>query len=219
MQTIFVTATNTNVGKTHTTKKLIELFSHKNIKVGICKPIETGVLNEPLDATELLHTVQQYNINFKPLKPADITAYTFKLPASPFSADTQKIIKIEAIKAKIAHLQTLCDLLIIEGAGGVMVPITANYFMIDLAQELQAMTLLVTPSKLGCINDTLLSIEALKNRKMHFDWCVNLYEDKNYFQEITQPFYDEVFPHWWSSENGLENFVIKYIETQYTSSK
>ena len=210
MKSLFVTATNTNIGKTYTSIKLIELFAKQGISVGVCKPIETGVIDEPLDAKLLLESVQKYNPKFQDLKPIDITAYTFSLPASPFCADTTKSIKIETIKAKIEELQKRCDLLIIEGAGGLFVPITANYNMIDLASELNTMTLLVTPSKLGCINDTLLSIEALKNRKIEFDWTVNLFEDKEEFQQVTQPYYDEVFPRWWSLEQGIDNFVKNF---------
>ena len=92
-----------------------------------------------------------------------------------------------------------------------MVPITAEYKMIDLIEELNCKTLLVTPSKLGCINDTLLSIEALKNRNINFDWCVNLHEDKNEFQKVTQPFYDEVYPEWWSLEEKLKDFCYDYM--------
>jgi len=208
---LFVTATNTNVGKTYTTVKLIEELSKQGILVGVCKPIETGVTSEPMDAKLLLESVQRFNPNFHDLTPKDITAYTFELPASPYSADLNSVIKIESIKEKIEELQALCDLLIVEGAGGLMVPITSNYKMIDLAEALKATTLLVTPSRLGCINDTLLSIEALKNREISFDWCVNLHEDRESFAEVTQPFYDEVFPDWWSVEDGLEKFVERLL--------
>ena len=209
MKSLFVTATNTDIGKTYTTLKLIELLGKQSISVGICKPIETGVTEEPLDATLLLKQVQKYNKNFQNLKPKDITAYTFRLPSAPFCADKEKTIEIETIKRKIEELQKLCDFLIIEGAGGLFVPITANYYMIDLAKELNSPTLLVTPSKLGCINDTLLSIEALKNRDIEFDWAVNLFEDKDDFKEVTQPFYDEAFPNWWTLQEGLESFIKK----------
>ena len=207
MKTIFVTATNTNVGKSYTTIKLIESLSQQGISVGVCKPIETGVTAEPLDAKLLLESVQQYNSNFLTLSPKEITAYTFELPSAPFCADTQKQISIQTIKDKIDQLQQLCDLLIVEGAGGLMVPITQNYKMIDLAKELNSKTLLVTPSKLGCINDTELSIEALKSREIAFDWCVNIFHDKEMFQEVTQPYYDAVYPNWWSLENGLKDFI------------
>jgi dethiobiotin synthetase len=210
---LFVTATNTDVGKTFTTLKLIEAFSKKGMKVGVCKPIETGVTDMAPDAQKLLEKTQEYNANFSSLKPTDIIAYTFSLPSAPFCADSKKEIKIEHIKNKIHRLQKHCDLLIVEGAGGLMVPITATYKMIDLAQELQASILLVTPSKLGCINDTLLSIEALERRNLSFDWCVNLYENQKDFEKVTQPFYDQVFPNWWSIQNGLEIFVDKQIHS------
>ena len=210
MKTLFVTATNTNVGKTYTTIKLIESFAKQGILVGVSKPIETGVETEAPDATLLLKTVQKYNANFKDLNPLDITAYTFPLPAAPFCADIEQSIKIEHIKNKIDELKKLCDLLIVEGAGGLMVPITKTYNMIDLAQELNGMTLLVTPSRLGCINDTQLSMEALKNRNIPFDWCVNIFEDKEEFEKVTQPFYDAVFDGWWSLDEGLEGFCKAY---------
>lgn len=213
MKSLFVTATNTDIGKTYTTLKLIELFAKQGVLVGVCKPIETGVIEEPLDAKILLETVQKYNSNFKSLTPKEITAYTFSLPAAPFCADYNKVIQIETIKNKISHLETLCDLLIIEGAGGLFVPITKSYKMIDLLSDINVMTLLVTPSKLGCINDTLLSIEALKNRKVKFAWTVNLFENKEDFQKVTKPFYDEVFPNWWSIQNNLEYFVTKHIKS------
>jgi len=209
VKSLFVTATNTDVGKTYTTLKIIELLGKQGISVGICKPIETGVTKEPLDATLLLKQVQKYNKNFKSLKPKDITAYTFELPSAPFCADVNKTIKIEDIKNKIHQLAKLCDVLIIEGAGGLFVPITATYKMIDLLSELECSTLLVTPSKLGCINDTLLSIEALNNRDISFEWAVNLFEDRDDFKKVTQPFYDEVFPNWWSIQEKLENFIKK----------
>ena len=213
MKLLFVTATNTDIGKTYTTLKLIEEFSKKGIVVGVCKPIETGVVNEPIDAKILLEKVQEYNPKFTSLKPIDITAYTFPLPAAPFCADLKKSIKIEKIKEKIKEMQTLCDLLIIEGAGGLMVPITKDYKMIDLIEELDTSTLLVTPSKLGCINDTLLSIELLKNKNISFEWCVNLHEDREDFKKVTEPFYNEVFPNWWAIQNTLPSFVKKNINS------
>lgn len=210
MKLLFITATNTDIGKTYASLKLIEGFSKEKIRIGVYKPIETGVIDNPVDATKLLEKVQQYNSKFLPLKPKDITAYTFSLPASPFCADKDKIIDIEKIKQKVMELSKLCDLLIIEGAGGLMVPITRNYMMIDLAKELEASVLLVTPSKLGCINDTLLSIEMLKNRDINFDWCVNMFHDKNEFKQTTKPFYDEIFPKWWILQENLENYIKNF---------
>jgi len=210
MQSLFITATGTNVGKTHTTLQLIEALASKGFKVGVYKPIETGVTHTAPDATILLEACQKVNENFKDLNPLDITAYTFALPAAPFCADTKHIIKIEKIIEKYHTLSKLCDILLVEGAGGLLVPITKAYTMLDLITELNIKTLLVTPSRLGCINDTLLSIEALKARNIDFDWCVNLHEDRKDFKKVTQPYYDAMFEGWWNVEDELKRFISTY---------
>ncbi len=210
MQALFITATGTNVGKTYTTLKLIEAFAKQGIRVGVFKPVETGVEDEPIDAKRLLEACQKVNPAFQNLTPRDITTYTFSLPASPFCADVNREIVLEKIIEKYQKLSKLCDLLLIEGAGGLMVPIKSDFMMIDLAQRLEANVLLVTPSRLGCINDTLLSMEALESRNIRFDWCVNLYRDREDFKRVTEPFYDRVFPNWWSIEDGLDRFIRDY---------
>jgi len=207
MSSLFITATGTDVGKTHTTLKLIETLAAQGHKVGVFKPIETGVTDTAFDATILLEACKKVNENFKDFIPTDITAYTFPLPAAPFCADTKQTIEIKKIIEKHEALSKHCDILLVEGAGGLMVPITKEYMMINLIKELNAKTLLVTPSRLGCINDTILSILALNTFDIDFDWCVNLYEDKEDFKEVTQPYYDEVFPEWWSVDEGLKLFT------------
>lgn len=207
VQSLFITATGTNVGKTHTTLKLIEALASKGLTVGVFKPIETGVTSTAPDATILLQACQKVNKNFKDLSTQDITAYTFPLPAAPFCADVDETIDLQHIIDKHDELAKLCDILLVEGAGGLMVPITKEYMMINLIKDLNAKTLLITSSRLGCINDTILSILALKTFDIDFDWCVNVYEDKESFSEVTQPYYNEVFDGWWSVEEGLKRFI------------
>lgn len=210
MQSLFITATGTNVGKTHTTLQLIELLSDRGLAVGVYKPIETGVSTIAHDASLLLKVCQKVNENFRHFSPEDITAYTFPLPAAPFCADTHREIVLDKIIEKYHTLSKLCDILLVEGAGGLMVPITKDFMMIDLIQKLGSDVLLVTPSRLGCINDTLLSHEALRSRNIPFDWCVNVFEDEESFPEVTKPFYDEVFPNWWRIDRGLQRFISSY---------
>ena len=104
MQSLFITATGTNIGKTHTTVQLIEAFAAKGLSVGAFKPIETGVSTFPHDASLLLKVCQKVNKNFKDLNPEDITAYTFPLPAAPFCADINQEIIIEKIIKKYHEL-------------------------------------------------------------------------------------------------------------------
>ena len=215
MRTLFVTATGTGVGKTHATLKLIDALARKGLRVGVCKPVETGVDTEPEDAALLLQALRRVNPAFCDLKPADLCAYTFPLPAAPFCADTARRIEKREIFDKISELSGLCDLLLIEGAGGLMVPITEEWFMIDLIRELKAHALLDTPSRLGCINETLLSLEALKRKEIPHDWCVNLHEDAAQFPEVTQPFYDARLPGWWTLQEGLDRFVERMLTRRH----
>ncbi len=208
MKKIFITATNTNIGKTYASINLLEHLGKKGVKIGAVKPIETGVYNIPQDAQKLLEICKKFNKNFKNLSPYDITAYTFSLPSAPFSADTNNIITLDKIIKKIEEISKLCDFLLIEGAGGLYVPILNNYFMIDLIRDLKAKALLVTPSHLGCINETLLSINALEKENIEFDWCVNLYKDKESFGVTTKPFYDIYFRKWKSLQEYIDNFNI-----------
>ena len=77
MSSLFITATGTNVGKTHTTLQLIEALASKGLSVGVFKPIETGVTHTAYDANLLLKACRKVNKNFEDLSPTDITAYTF----------------------------------------------------------------------------------------------------------------------------------------------
>ena len=191
-QIYFITATNTNVGKTYASSVFLKKFATDGYKVGYFKPIETGVNTIPQDGKQLLDLTKKLNPSFD-VNINDIVPYQFKIPASPIVASENTIIEIEFIKQKANYLMQFCDILIIEGAGGLMVPIKKDYFMIDLIQEFTCKTILISPSSLGSINDTLLSQMALKNANISYDWYINLYKDKSSFDKTTLPFYKEYF--------------------------
>ena len=213
MKSLFITATGTNVGKTHTTLKLIEALSAQGMRPGVYKPVETGVSDTPADATVLLQACQSVNPEFEALSTDDITAYTFELPAAPFCADTDGMIDLQYIVDKHDMLLKKCDILLVEGAGGLMVPLTETYLTVHLIKELDARALLVTPSRLGCINDTLLSMMALRSFDIPFDWCVNIYEEREDFEKVTQPYYDAVFPEWWDTDNSVSHYIGRLLKT------
>ncbi|MFA7083286.1 MAG: dethiobiotin synthase [Arcobacteraceae bacterium] len=191
-QIVFVTGTNTNVGKSYACGKFLEKYSQEGFKVGYFKPIETGVITTPEDGSLLLNLTKKLNSDFN-VTLDDVVPYQFELPASPFVAKKDTEIDIGFIKEKMNYLLQFCDVLIIEGAGGLMVPIYKDYFMIDLIKELNAKAILIAPSHLGSINQTLLSINALKNHDIEFDWYINLQKEKETFKEITLPFYESYF--------------------------
>jgi dethiobiotin synthetase len=191
-QIYFITATNTNVGKTKASEIFLNKFYNDGFKVGYFKPIETGVDTIPQDGTKMLDLTKKLNPSFD-VTINDVVPYQFKLPASPYVASNQTNIDIDFIKSKASYLLKFCDVLIIEGAGGLMVPIKQDYFMIDLIKEFQCKTILISPSFLGSINDTLLSQMALKNANIKYNWYINLYKNKQEFQKITLPFYKNYF--------------------------
>lgn len=191
-KSIFITATNTDVGKTYASEKFLRYFAKAGLKVGYFKPCETGVVDYPLDGTKMLNLVKELNPSFD-VNINDVVPYQFKLPAAPYVAKENTKIDLNYLKQKKDFLQNKCDILIIEGAGGLMVPIEKDIFIIDLIQIFESFAFLITPSKLGCINDTLLSIEALKNKKIDFEFFINLYQDIDSFEEVSKPFLSEYF--------------------------
>ena len=191
-KSLFITATNTDVGKTYACEKFLNYFAKAGLKVGYFKPFETGVFDKPLVGSKMLELAKKLNPSFN-VTINDVVPYQFKLPAAPYVAKGNTIIDIDFLKEKKRYLEQFCDVLIIEGAGGLMVPIEKDLFVIDLIKEFECEAILITPSKLGCINDTLLSINALKAKNIDFEFYINLYQDINSFEEVSKPFLLDYF--------------------------
>ena len=186
---IFVTATNTDIGKTYTTKKLLKEFASRGVRVGVIKPIETGVVDAPLDGTELLNTIKILNPEFENITVEDIVPITYELPAAPFVSSNNTPLDLKKLDAAIEKMEKLCDLLIIEGAGGLYVPIDENYMIIDLIKHYKATALLVTHCSLGCINDTILSSNALKDQNIPYAVAFNCRDNDESFSTVSEPFF------------------------------
>jgi dethiobiotin synthetase len=195
-QIYFITATNTDVGKSYASEVFLKKFAKDGKKVGYLKPFETGVNDKPLDGTKLLNLAKSLNSDFD-MAIDDVVPFQFSLAAAPFVASGGKNLDIRVIEDKINYLFNFCDILIVEGAGGLMVPVNKDFFIIDLIKKLQesfnCKTYLIVPSNLGSINDTMLSQKALKSMGIDFEWYINLYKDKKSFENITLPFYKEYF--------------------------
>lgn len=189
MKRIFITATNTNIGKTYTTKLLLEEFASRGIRVGAVKPIETGVASFPLDAQEILTSLKRLNNEFKDIKIDDIAPITYKLPAAPFVASGNAPLDLKLLDDAVEKIEKLCDLLIIEGAGGLYTPIDKDFMMIDLISHFGASALLVTHCSLGCINDTLLSKKALDDKNIKYTVAFNCRENDNDFAITSKDYF------------------------------
>ncbi len=189
---IFITATNTDIGKTYTTKLLLKEYAKKGYKVGVIKPIETGVADEAQDAKELFRLTCKLNPEFKNLLLFDIVPITYKLPAAPYVASNKLPLDIRKIDNAIQKAEMYCDILLIEGAGGLFVPIDEKYFMIDLALHVKASILLVSHCNLGCINDTLLNKRVLDDVGCNYVIAFNPKEGRRLFNEISLPYFKDI---------------------------
>ncbi len=209
MENIFITATNTDIGKTYATLKLLEIYAQEGYSVGAFKPIETGVkANRPNDATLLLNSCQKLNKNFKSITLEDICPIQLSLSAAPFVANNGKNIDFEKIKRAYKKIKEVSDIIFIEGAGGLMVPVQKDFYIIDFIDFFDAHTLLVTHDRLGCINDTLLSLKALQDRDISHSWCINHRQKTDDFEKITLPFYKAKFERVYSLQDNSDLKVL-----------
>lgn len=193
---LFITATNTDVGKTYTTLRLLETLSAYGLKVGVMKPIETGVVTKPEDGTLLFEAAKALNPALETLNIHDIVPYQFELPAAVFVAKGRKKIDFDTLYAAYEKIEALCDIVLIEGAGGLLVPIETDVYMYDLIRLFNAKPLLVGHDRLGCINDILLNLHLLDTLGIdNYEWCVNSKseESKVAFETITLPFFKKLF--------------------------
>jgi dethiobiotin synthetase len=146
---IFVTGTGTGVGKTMVSAILVAGLSAR-----YWKPVQSGLL-EKTDTEWVREMTGLPSTHFYP------ETYRFRFPLSPHVAATKDGIHIDLELMGLP--ETPGGHLIVEGAGGIMVPLNENHLMLDLMKKLQLPILLVAESGLGTINHTLLSLDLLKN--------------------------------------------------------
>lgn len=157
---IFITGTDTEVGKTIVTAGLAAVMQSLGYSMGVYKPVQSGAIekNGKLIAPDL-EFVNSIDPNI--LTKA---TYNFKPPVAPSLAailDNAKVYK-NRIKIDYENMRENCDFVITEGAGGLLVPIADGFMIRDLAKMLNLPVLIVARPDLGTINHTLLTIEAAK---------------------------------------------------------
>ena len=156
MSALFITGTDTGVGKTFVACTIATALRRRGRRVGVVKPVETGVEREPQasdDATRLRAAAGDAS----PLD--DVSPYRFRAPLAPDVAARLENVRIDLdrIVALIERRRTSVDVLLVEGAGGLLVPIIGPETWLDLAVRLALPVLIVAANRLGTINHCALT--------------------------------------------------------------
>ena len=167
MRAVFVTGTDTGVGKSVVCGLLARYARGKGFSVITQKWIQTGSRGFSCDIKLHLKIMRRPISEIKQYLAA-ASPYNFSAPLSPHKASSleNKAIRPEKIKKSFRLLAKVFDLVIIEGVGGLLVPYNQSGLVIDIARDLDLAVLLVSQNKLGAINHTLLTLQALTTRKL-----------------------------------------------------
>lgn len=162
MRSICIIGIDTDIGKTLITGLLARSAMHYGINVATMKPVQTGCDKISEDIVEHRRIM---GVDMQPYDAGGLSCpYLFKKPCSPaLAAELEGLeIKIAVIKSSLESLEKRSDLVLVEGAGGLMVPLNNQETFLDLLVKLDLPVILVTNNRLGSINHALLSLEVLK---------------------------------------------------------
>ena len=166
LKSLFVTGTDTDVGKTYITAGLAVTFRKMGIDVGVMKPFAAG------KAQKKGYKSEDIVILSKAAHACDpetlVNPQFFPIPASPYTAWKNLKIKpkISTILSSFKKLSKLHDMLLVEGMGGIMTPILKNYYVTNLIKEMKIPTVIITRSKVGTVNHTIMTVKMCEKYKI-----------------------------------------------------
>ena len=165
---IFITGTDTGIGKTHVGSALVQELVNRNYRVAVMKPVASGAHRENgmlrNDDALILQRATNVDATYEQINP-----YCFEQATAPHLAaqDAGITIDIQTIVTQARLLSDQSDWLVIEGVGGVLVPLNEQQDVCDLIAQLDCSVILVVGIRLGCINHALLSAKALTDAGAH----------------------------------------------------
>ncbi|MBX9620767.1 MAG: dethiobiotin synthase [Alphaproteobacteria bacterium] len=173
---IFMTGTDTNVGKTYVSHLLLKKWNEQGLQTIGLKPVASGCeWIEGQYINQDAYTLQKaasIHLTYSQVNP-----FCFKTPVAPHIAAQKEGLKLRAQEIS-DHIQNIAqinhDVMLIEGVGGLMVPFNKKELQLDLIKALNIPVLFVVGLKLGCLNHTLLSIAMLKAYQIPIKgWIIN----------------------------------------------
>jgi len=187
---LFITATDTGIGKTLVTGGIGRYLAGKGVRVGVFKPIATGcrLVREGLVSSDAEFLAHCSNSPF-PLEVINPIRYHEPLAPLVAAERTKREINWEELCLAYHNLTSRCEIILVEGIGGVMVPLEEDYLVIDMMAEMKLPVLIVAGSKLGTINHSLLTVAACQRAGLEINGLVinNYNPEGNDLSEETNP--------------------------------
>jgi len=175
MSYYFITGTDTNVGKTFVTLGLMAAFQQRQLRVAPMKPIAAGTVT--IDGHVMNEDVYQLlTVYGESIDAALVNPYCFHAAIAPHIAASleQQEVDIDVVKGAFLQLAATHDVVLVEGAGGFLVPMNTTALLSALPITLNCEVILVVGMRLGCLNHALLTIEAIKSRGLTLaGWVAN----------------------------------------------
>jgi dethiobiotin synthetase len=160
---VFITATDTGAGKTVVTAALAVALRSHGYAVGVMKPIETGVMSSTDSGSDAarLRMAAGSSDALTLIRP-----YAFRLPLAPIDAARleKRTLTLPTIMRAFHTLQSRYQMLLVEGAGGIYVPVKSSLYVVNIISQMKLQVVVIGRIGLGGINHALLTLEALRRR-------------------------------------------------------
>lgn len=170
---VFVAGTDTGVGKTFVAAALARGLARDGLRVAVMKPVAAGVAPHERLPADVIALTNAANVD---APQADVNPYAFAPFVAPHiaAAEAGVTIDVERIAQAYERLAARADAVVVEGAGGALVPLGGRNDMLDIAARLRLPLLLVVGIRLGCINHALLTALAVRARGLELRaWIAN----------------------------------------------
>ncbi len=166
LKSLFITGTDTDVGKTYITAGLAVVLRKMNVDVGVMKPFAAGSAQKKGYKSEDIEILSRAANACDPENL--VNPQFFPIPASPYTAwkKLKTKPKISTILSSFKKLSKLHDMLLVEGMGGIMTPVLKDYYITNLIKEMKIPTVIVTRSKVGTVNHTIMTVKMCEKYKI-----------------------------------------------------
>ena len=181
MKSLFIAGTDTDVGKTYITSGLAITLRKMGIDIGVMKPFAAGI------AQKKGYKSEDVEILCKSAQICDpenlVNPQFFPISASPYTAWKKLKIKpkIPMILSSFKKLSNIHEMMLVEGMGGILTPILKDYYVTNLIKDMKIPTIIVTRSKVGTVNHTLMTVKMCEKYKIPIKGIIiNNFDDDGY---------------------------------------